>query len=277
MECLQEWFRTAAPNEDDMDDDDHLDLIYRKKICPVCRAHVRNRPIPLFVIKSIASTLEKHKGAASNSGRRPSPPPQADPWAGIFIDPDQERENDDDGDPDEDDDYDEHWSSDDDVFEEGYGSGYDYDEDDDYQGPWVQPHWEPPNGELSPVDYAYLDDIEGEELSMLRRGCTLQMTQVFRMRYTHDTGLQAYVDGDNIIYLGWNVHLIGRDHSGEEFMEWITRDIHERPERWDRIDNQDGTWQAWRLVMEGELQEYDTSDSEVWFDGQMGEDELDLL
>ncbi|TCD71772.1 hypothetical protein EIP91_003115 [Steccherinum ochraceum] len=280
MGCLQEWFRTAAPSEDDMDDDDMPDsLVYRKKTCPVCRTVVHSRPIPLFVVKSIASSLEKHKAGSSGAvARRASPPPEADPWAGIFLDPSAEEDlEDEDGDVDEEEDgYDEWESSDGEGYGDGYGTGYDdSEEDDDYQGAWVHPHWEPPSGEVSPQDYAYLGDVEGEELSMIRRGCSLQMINLFQMRYHHDSGLQALVDGNNIVYLGWNVHLLDHDVSGEEYMDWVTRDIHERPERWDRDDSDDGSWSAWKLIREDEDQEYDTTDSEVWFDGQGGEDELD--
>ncbi|KAH8104038.1 hypothetical protein BXZ70DRAFT_679542 [Cristinia sonorae] len=276
MGCLQEWFRTAAPNEEDMDDDNMPDaLVYRKKICPVCRTVVRSRPIPLFVVKSIAGALEKHK-ANSAAARRASPLPEADPWAGIFLDYTAE-EADEDVDEEEDD-YDGHWTSDDDGYGDGYGSVYDDSEEEDaYQGEYVHARWEPPNGRIATQDYAFLDDVEDDELPLLRRGCTLQMINLFQMTYNHSTGLQALVDGHNLVFLGFNVDLLDHDPTGEEFMDWITRDIHERPERWDRQDNIDGTWSAWKLVRAEDDQDYDTTDSELWFDGQMGEDELDLL
>lgn len=264
----------------DEDDDDMPDaLIFRKKICPVCRTVVRARPIPLFVVKSIASSLEKFKAGPSDATRRASPPLEADPWAGIFPNLSAEEDLEDDEDEDADDEEDDYgqWTSEEEGYgDDGYGSVYDdSDDDDDYQGAWVHPHWEPPNEQVSPRDYAYLDEVEGEELSMLRRGCTLQMINIFTMRYHHDSGLQASVDGSNTVFLGWNVDLLDHDESGEEFMDWVTRDIHERSERWERVDNDDGSWSAWRLVREDQDQECETTDSEAYFNG--GEDELGLL
>lgn len=276
MVCLQEWFRNAAAN--------HIHgwansqpVVRRKKICPVCRTHIRTRPIPLFVVKSVANALEKHKaGTPGALPPRDSPPPEVDPWKGIFT-KNAGMDNDMDEDDGDDDDEDDQWSSEGEGYG-GYGSEYDDDSDDEeYTGGWVHPHWEPPNGQLSPRDYAYLDDVEGEELSMLRRGCTLQMIHLFQLRYDHGEGLQALVDGDNTVHLGWNVNLLEHDASGEEFMDWITRDIHERPERWERIDNDDGTWSAWRLIRAERDQEYDDSDSDAWFDGLLSGDELDFL
>lgn len=274
MGCLQEWFRTAAPDEDDMDDDDMSEaLVHRKKNCPVCRTVVRTRPIPLFVLKSIAGALDKHK-SGPGVARRDSPPLEADPWAGIFLDPSADSEGEDDEDDvDDEDDFDEQWSSDGDGFPSAYGS----DEEVEYEGRWTHPHWAPPNGQIAPQDYPYLDDVEGDELAMLRRGCTLQMVHLFHMRYDHNVGLQAHVDGNNVVYLGWNIDLLEDDDTGEEFMDWITSDIHERPERWDREENADGRWSAWKLVKEDEDEEFDTSDSEAYYTGHLAEDELDLL
>ncbi|THH29522.1 hypothetical protein EUX98_g4674 [Antrodiella citrinella] len=253
-------------------------IVQRKKICPVCRTHIRTRPIPLFVVKSVAAALEKHKaGTPGALPPRDSPPPEVDPWKGIFTKNAGMDNNDGDEDDGDDEDEEDQWSSDGEGYG-GYGSEYDDDSDDEeYQGSWVHPHWEPPNGQLSPRDYAYLDDVEGEELSMLRRGCTLQMIHLFQLRYDHGEGLQALVDGDNTVHLGWNVSLLDHDASGEEFMDWITRDIHERPERWERVDHDDGTWSAWKLVRVERDQEYDDSDSDAWFDGLLSGDELDFL
>ena len=94
--CLQNWFRSAPPVEDEMvDEDDPLSLLYRTKSCPCCRTVVRSRPTQLFIIKSIASALDKAK---SSDSRRNSPPPDPDPWAGIFPDPDDAMSTDDDED-----------------------------------------------------------------------------------------------------------------------------------------------------------------------------------
>ncbi|KAI0077758.1 hypothetical protein K474DRAFT_1661361 [Panus rudis PR-1116 ss-1] len=258
--CLQEWFRTAPAGDDDMFDDDMDDpVLYRKKICPVCRTVVRSRPIPLFVVKSIAGALQKHKPSPT---RQASPPPEDDPWAGIFAnsldDIESEDEDSDDDEFDDDDDLDT-WSSD----VEGYGS----DEDEEqYDGAYVHPRWQPPTVHISPEDYHFLDDLSREELSMLRRGVTLPMMNLFHMRYDHDTGLQAIVDGHNIVHLGWNIRLRQDDESGEDYMDWIVRDIQSRPERWERRDDLvDGSWEAWKLIPEDDDdEEFYLTDSDAW-------------
>ncbi|CAL1715159.1 unnamed protein product [Somion occarium] len=254
--CLQEWFRTAPAGEDDMFDDDTPEaLLYRKKTCPVCRTVVRTRPIPLFVVKSIANALASTK---PNSPRRALTPPNADsdPWAGIFLDPAEEdgESDDDESDDDDEDDYDEYdqWSSD----ADGYGSA---DDSEPYNGQYTFPRWSPPTVNVSPLDLHFLDTLTGEELSMLRRGCTLQMIQLFDMHYTHDAGLQATVDG-NLIYLGWNIRLLPEDDAGEDYMEWVMRDIHERDDRWDKHDKPDGTFEAWRMIREELAADDDTMD-----------------
>ena len=105
MTCLLEWFKAAPANEDDMIDDDHPNaLLYRTKNCPCCRAVVRSKPIQLYLIKSLASSLDKAK--APPGAARPSPPPDdEDPWAGIFRDPNLDAywSTDDDEEDDEDD------------------------------------------------------------------------------------------------------------------------------------------------------------------------------
>ncbi|KAI0695344.1 hypothetical protein C8T65DRAFT_584416 [Cerioporus squamosus] len=266
MSCLLEWFKAAPPGEDEMDDDDYPNaLLYRKKTCPCCRTAVLNRPIPLYLIKSLASAVDKSK--APVGALRPSPPPDDDdPWAGIFrdskdygdywsTDEDDDDEDDDPEDGDMYDDEDDYWSFD------GYGSAED---DEPYNGPYVNPRWAPPTVRVDREDYDFLDD-DAEEFNMLRRGATLAMIGLFNMTYDHDSGLCAVVDGENLVYLGWNVELHPDDETGEEFMDWILADMYDRPERW-RIDNDhnEGTWSAWRLVPEDENNDYDQTDSEVW-------------
>ena len=40
-----------------MNVDEPLPLILRKKTCPFCRATIRSRPLPLFILKSLLSVL----------------------------------------------------------------------------------------------------------------------------------------------------------------------------------------------------------------------------
>lgn len=270
QQCLQEWFKTAASNDDDMDDDIDA-LIFRKKTCPMCRVMVRSRPVPSFLAKSIASTFNKTK---SPSARRPSPPPADDPWDGIFADHIHEGfeeydDDDDDDDEDDEDDFEDDWFSDGSADLEEYGTA----EDDNMDGDvaYVHPTWKPPHVRVTPDDYEHLSD---NELTMLRRGATLPMIELFGMRYAHDSGLQAFVDRDNTVYLGWNIHLRADDEAGEDYMEWVTRDIHERPERWRKeIVDEHGNWEAWKLVRQTDDEDYETTDSEVWAAQLVAEDD----
>lgn len=279
--CLQGWFKSAPAGDDEMMDDDYADaLLYRKKSCPCCRAVVRSRPIPLYLVKSIASALDKSKAPAGAA--RPSPPPEdGDPWAGIFRDhtevddywsTDHDEDEDDEDEEDEDEDgedgeeYDEedgYWSFD------GYGTG---EEDERYDGPYVPAQWAPPTVPVSPDEYQFLEE-DAEEFTMLRRGVTLQMIELFQMSYCHDTGLCAMVDEENEVHLGFNIELHPDDETGEEYIDWVLADIYARPERW-RVENdhREGTWRAWRLIPAEEDEEYDNTDSEVWADEMVDDD-----
>ncbi|KAH9888790.1 hypothetical protein C8Q73DRAFT_654623 [Cubamyces lactineus] len=270
--CLLEWFKSAPPGEDEMLDDEYSDaLLYRKKTCPCCRTIVRSRPIPLYLVKSLASVLDKAK--APSGSVRPSPPPDdGDPWAGIFRDPtdyedywstdEDDDEEDEDEDADDDDGYDEdeddYWSFD------GYGTGED---EERYDGPYVSPRWAPPSVHVSPEEYPYLDP-DSEDFKMLRRGATLQMIELFQMSYSHYHGLSAIVEDGNVVFLGWNIELHPDDETGEEYIDWILADMFERPERWRMIHDPHrlaGTWTAHKLVPQYEVEdEYDNTDSEMW-------------
>jgi len=76
------------------DDDDPDYLLCRKKTCPTCRAGIRNRPIPIFVVKSIASALSKARGTSPTTSLSTSGSLTADtdPWEGLFL-PDDEIED----------------------------------------------------------------------------------------------------------------------------------------------------------------------------------------
>ena len=254
------------------DEDEPDALIHRKKTCPCCRTVVSSRPIPLFVVKSLTSALEKAK-AQPGAPRRPTPPPEeGDPWAGIFADPDSIGDfwpmNEDDDD-DDDDDFDEEYDEDDDDWSyDGYGTGED---EEPYHGPYVRPRWEPPTVHATADDYPF-HRVDEDDLRMLRRGATLQMIDMFSMSYTHEHGLCAYVDDANAIFLGWNIYLHPEDETGEGYIDWLTADMQRRPERWDVREERHGGWTAWKLVPDGEEQDYETSDSETWA-ADLAEDE----
>ena len=94
------------------------------------------------------------------------------------------------------------------------------------------------------------------------------------MSYSHDAGLCAIVDGENEVYLGWNIALHPDDETGEEYIDWILADMYDRPERW-RVVSGDiaGTWSAWKLVPTDDDEEYDNTDSEAWAE-EMDEDDM---
>lgn len=246
------------------DEDEPDALIYRKKTCPCCRTAVTNRPIPLFLVKSLTSALEKAK-AQPGAPRRSTPPPDDDPWEGIFADPESQDDywamDEDDDDEDEDFDDEEYDEDDDNWSFDGYGTADDLEH---YDGPYERPRWAPPVMYASADDYPF-DGIDAHDLRMLRRGATLQMIDTFRMSYTHEHGLCARVDDHSTVYLGWNISLHPADDSGEGYIDYVTSDMHQRPERWEVREERNGGWTAWMLVPEGESDnDYETTDSEMW-------------
>jgi len=240
------------------DDDDPDYLLCRKKTCPTCRADIRNRPIPIFVVKSIASTLSRARGTSPNasSSTAGSPATDTDPWEGLFL-PDDEIE---DYGSEDDDDEDDDWL-DGDVF--SYGSSSD---DEPYSGDYVFPVWEPPATPIDDEDY-HFDQLRSSDLNALRRGATLGMLNAYDMYYVHDEGLIAHDHHNNRIFLGWNISLSGDDQDGERFMEWVMEDIHERPERWRMVELENGKYEAHRLVPEDDITDYSDTDSEHYAAG----------
>ena len=237
------------------DDNDPLALVYRTKTCPCCRTVVCSRPTQLFIIKSIASALDKAK---SPGFRRSSPPPDPDPWAGIFPDPDDPMSTDDD-------EGEETGEEEEDEFgwvyrAEGYGTDSD---EEPYQGDYVPAKWQPPSVHVETTDFLF-DELSEEDFKMLRRGATVQMIELFNMSYSHDDGLSIVLDDGNRIYLGWNIRLHPSDYTGEEYVDHIVSDVFEKSERWMVDEKEDGSWTAWKLVREAEEVTFDTTDSEEW-------------
>jgi hypothetical protein len=261
-----------------MYDDDPTDLdyvFYRKKYCPCCRARVRHRPVPVFLVKSIATTLMKGRNLARRAS--PSLDSDADVWAGLFADSDEEDEEEERGEDDEDDEDDEDldgYEDEDDDDDEEVASDYvfSYGSDSDsqnYTGEYVLACWEPSSVSID-LDIAPFQDMTANQLQMLRRGVPLAMMTTYRMIYSHEDGLIAHLDDGNgpcTIYLGWNVTLSADDPDGDDFMNWIMDDIRVRPDRWvSNLDEResDGYLEARKMVREDEVQDYDGTDSELW-------------
>ena len=252
------------------DDNDPEYLLFRKKTCPTCRAGICSRPIPIFVVKSIASALSKVRGTSPNTSTSVvgSPTAVTDPWEGLFPPDDEiedygsddEYDEDDDDDDDDDDEENDDWL-DGDIF--GYGTNSD---DEPYDGDYTLPMWEPPSTPIDDEDYLF-DQLGANDLNVLRRGATLGMLNAYDMYYVHDEGLIAHDHRNNRIFLGWNISLSADDEDGERFMDWIMEDIEERPERWRMVELENGKYEAHRLVPEDDIAEYSDADSELYIAG----------
>ncbi|EGN95091.1 hypothetical protein SERLA73DRAFT_77101 [Serpula lacrymans var. lacrymans S7.3] len=276
LECLQEWFRKAPPDDNDMYDDDDDDYhLYRRKTCPCCRKAVRHRPIPVFVIKSIISALSKTKASSpsAESPNRASPIIEGDPWDGLFLPLSEEDDYQDDDDDDEDDDEEDGEDDEDeddiewlmDVFSYGSDSG-----DEPYEGEYVSPDWEPPTVQVDADDYPF-SDFDDIDLNVLRRGVTIDMLETYAVEYSHDFGLIAYLQDDNRIFLGWTIKLSADDDTGDVYIQWLLDDMEERPDRWEIIEQDDGTWDAHRLVPAEDVIDHEDTDSDNYIDN----DDLD--
>lgn len=249
-----------------MNVDEPLPLILRKKTCPFCRSAIRSRPLPLFVLRSLLSVLDKGKSRDATGSSRPSPPPELeDPWAEIFPPLRSDSESDAEED-DEDYSEDEYWAPFDVMYDdaEDVEGLYEYDDtsNDEYGGEWVTPNWEPPvHRAVTPLDPEPGADV------LLRRGATYGMVEMYDMQYTHREGLTALVD-DVCLYLGWNIELADEDEDGERFITWCLEDMEARPYRW----SFEARGHVHRLVRRDTLEEYDSTDSENWI-GVEDEDE----
>lgn len=330
LNCLQEWFRKAPPSAEDNDiDPDDLEhpsyyILTRPKSCPCCRAVVKRRPVPVFLVKSVLTVLTNSRHPEMNSPggtsrRDRSPSPGEDPWMGLFRLTDDEREGDGANDDAEESDSDlelrgdaVRWALDDlrvgfmnrgpfgfgydssspsgsDFEEEDDGDEDDEDDDpdeDDMDGPYVPQRWEPPSVTIDPIDYEGCFDYEEEPgmLNLLRRGCTYEMIQTYRMEYTHAQGLVArlrsldelHVDADDYysdeechsVFLGWNIKLDEADAGGKMYMQVVLNDMKENQRGWRFVERVvgEGVFDVRKLVKIEEVEEYDTTDTEVWLD-----------
>jgi hypothetical protein len=256
--------------DDDPSDPDYL--LHRRKSCPCCRADVKHRPVPVFLVKSIATAVMRAKGSNPARSVTPLPDSDVDVWAGLFPEIKEgldEADDEDEGYPYDEDDEDDEDSDDEDIEPEEDEDDEDDDDTfsygDSYTGRYVPARWEPESLRIDPGDVPALigDDIDPDMyFAMLRRGATPSMIERYSMYYTHSEGLVA-THANGVIHLGWNVELSADDPDGENYMAWILDDVFERPDRWDFFTLDDtSSFVAKMLVREDYSHDYSTDDSE---------------
>src|SRR5262245_8539173 len=82
--CLVQWFTTPT-NGSVSEDIPVPPPIHRKKTCPHCRGIVKEKPVCVWNVKTLVSTLAASSLLPNPIAERPADPP-ADPWADIFPD-----------------------------------------------------------------------------------------------------------------------------------------------------------------------------------------------
>jgi len=199
----------------DADPDELTDpqyVLMRSKTCPSCRAVVKHRPVPIFMVKSVVSAIKKTKSPNTSSpGSWHNDDYLYDnPWKGIFTSSEEEADDEDDDGDDNDDDESQAESDSYDFggwyrhrahFEaavEGNATSEsemeneedeedDDEDDDDDDVLYTQQRWAPPT--VSIFDH----HIEGDDLAnwgkLLQRGCSWDMLRNFDVSYSHSSGI----------------------------------------------------------------------------------------
>ena len=334
LSCLQEWFRKAPPTLDDMDIDpeeltDPHYILMRSKSCPSCRASVKHRPVPVFMVKAVATTLIKAKPTSSLTplfNRVAHTEAESDnPWKGIFPSSDEdegnhsdlesESESDDEEaedflnfyhsrhlrraifasmdstDSEIEDEEDDDGEDDGDEADEGHESTSSDDEAEvDRPHVYVVPRWAPPRVNIDCTRYNLADDVILQSIKLLQRGCTWEMLKNNEISYSHESGivislpsLRDIVGSDdesdrsidaesmNRVFLGWNIVLDESDVDGEAFLLGMLEDMKRNPRGWQFGPRPGvlGAVDVLRLARADEVEDYDTTDSEVnWIDAE---------
>ncbi|KAG6867468.1 hypothetical protein C0993_002424 [Termitomyces sp. T159_Od127] len=307
LSCLQEWFRKAPARKDDGVDPDEFEddssyILNRAKTCPCCRTVITHGPIPVFVVKAIATALDNHRAAVeprTSMCNRSLSPSSHNPWKGLFYSTD-------------DDDVDSIQASEEDeaqhsleVFEEdlesetgselevseGLETGNKQDTDDDgdgdsvnsnqfyeYESVDVPARWEPPSIVNLEVYVFHNQGVAGSILAMLRRGCTFDMIRLFAKSYHYGPARRSHrpeIGGaplshvifsrNNRAFLGWNILLDGED-TGESYMRHVLIDMGNNPEKWlwREVAHFPGTLDIKFLVRIEDVEHYDAMDMEDW-------------
>ena len=197
-----------------MDPDELTDpqyVLMRSKTCPSCRAVVKHRPVPIFMIKSVVAALKKTKSPRTGSpgSWRNNDYLYDNPWKGIFTSSEEEEEE---ADDDEDGDFSQAESDSDDFggwhrhshsarseleaavmgtdaseSEMEHEEDDDDDDDDDDDVLYTQQRWAPPS--VSITDYHVGEDDVPNWEKLLQRGCSWDMLHSFEVSYSHGSGI----------------------------------------------------------------------------------------
>ena len=268
---------------------------------------MKHRPVPIFMIKSVVASIKKTKSPRTSSpgSWHNNDCLYDNPWKGIFTSSEEEADEDDEDDDDESqaesdsDDlggwYRHSHSAHFEAAIEGNATsesdneeGEDDDEDDEDDGVvYTQQRWAPPS--VSITDYHVGEDDVPNWEKLLQRGCSWDMLHNFEVSYSHGSGIVVALrsldhlyasddddddDADDInmyrVFLGWNIALDPDDTDGEDYIQEILREIKDVPERW-QVTPTPGVPFAIdvrRLVVVDEAEEFNTTDTEAWFDNE---------
>lgn len=201
-------------------------ILMRSKSCPSCRATVKRRPVPVFMVKAVVAALNNRDGSAPSAGESSAlnagnviGGDDDDPWRGIFPSSDEdEGDGDSEFDVDSDVDGDEaviSWhvrelertlfpdlttdseAEDDDDEESDEGGNDDdasdasEDEDtrDEAQSFYSLPRWAPPRMANNMAEYDPVDSVSSMKIKLLQRGCSWPMLQTYDIAYHHHCGI----------------------------------------------------------------------------------------
>lgn len=165
------------------------------------------------------------------------------------------------------------------LFDEDHPDFASEDEDE-----YVRPRWQPASRYVGEGFYTGFADGNGEDnrqmISLIRRGCPLQMILALHMTYSHEEGIIAYVSSLNSslflndgvrdinimhrVLLGWNIEVDEEvDKFGCNFMHQMLDELEVFPQRWQvrpRYNAEQGQvlYDARRLVRLSEMEDYDS-------------------
>jgi len=155
---------------------------------------------------------------------------------------------------------------------------------------YIVPRWAPPRVNIVYTQYNLVDDVTLQSVKLLQRGCTWEMLRNNEISYSHESGIVISLpslrnitgsddDSDseidagsmNRVFLGWNIVLEESDVDGEAFLLDILEDMKRNRRRWQFTSRPDvlGAMDVHRLARADEVEDYDTTDSEVnWIDAE---------